>query len=66
MKRKCKVCEKEFNAKRADVKRGWAKCCSKSCAAVLREIKNKSKFRRYRKHEGEDGFLPFSEENMLA
>ena len=30
---KCVVCGDEFEAKLADRKRGWAKCCSKSCAA---------------------------------
>lgn len=32
-------CGKTFTAKKADVKRGWAKCCSKSCAAIARERK---------------------------
>lgn len=29
----CKWCKKEFKAKPADIKRGWAKFCSKSCKA---------------------------------
>ena len=33
IERSCKSCKKIFMAKSADVKRGWAKCCSKSCAA---------------------------------
>ncbi|WP_317915040.1 hypothetical protein [Cupriavidus sp. TKC] len=37
---KCKVCKKEFTAKVADRKRGWAKCCSKSCAAIRRTRQN--------------------------
>jgi len=32
-------CGNKFQAKSADVKRGWAKCCSKACAARLREQK---------------------------
>lgn len=32
-------CGKKFQAKPADIKRGWAKCCSKKCAARLREQK---------------------------
>lgn len=36
---KCKNCQAEFTAKVADRKRGWAKCCSKACAAQLREHK---------------------------
>lgn len=35
--RKCRWCKRPFQAKEADVKRGWARCCSKSCAASLRE-----------------------------
>ena len=37
IERKCQRCGKVFQAKTADVKRGWAKCCSKSCAAAKRE-----------------------------
>ena len=39
IERSCKWCGKLFMAKRADVKRGWAKCCSKSCSASFREKK---------------------------
>lgn len=41
MKRNCNnpECKKEYEAKDADVKRGWGLCCSKSCAAKVREIK---------------------------
>jgi len=37
--RKCKnkSCGKAFNARTADVARGWAKFCSKSCKAVQQE-----------------------------
>ena len=37
VEQKCQCCGKKFQAKSADVKRGWAKCCSKSCAAAIRE-----------------------------
>jgi endogenous inhibitor of DNA gyrase (YacG/DUF329 family) len=30
---KCKKCKTEFEARTADVKRGWGKFCSKSCKA---------------------------------
>lgn len=30
---KCAVCGEKFIARVVDRKRGWAKCCSKSCAA---------------------------------
>jgi len=32
--RKCQRCKCEFEAREADVKRGWAKFCSKSCKAI--------------------------------
>lgn len=35
----CIWCGNAFSAKVADRKRGWAKACSKSCAAKLREKK---------------------------
>lgn len=30
-------CKKEFEARTADVKRGWAKFCCKSCKAIVRK-----------------------------
>lgn len=35
--RKCKRCGDPFRARAADVKRGWALFCSKSCKAVYQE-----------------------------
>lgn len=35
--RVCKCCQKTFTAREADVKRGWAKFCSKSCKAIEQE-----------------------------
>lgn len=32
--RKCKNCGDPFMAREADVRRGWAKFCSKSCKAI--------------------------------
>jgi len=37
MKRSCDICDKQYQAKQADLKRGWGLCCSKRCAAVKRE-----------------------------
>ena len=37
VKRKCKCCGTEFMARSADVKRGWARFCSKSCKAREQE-----------------------------
>jgi len=34
---KCKNCRKKFEARSADVKRGWGKFCSKSCKAKEQE-----------------------------
>ena len=46
IEKNCVWCGKSFIAKKADVKRGWAKCCSKSCSASLREKKlNRRGFR---------------------
>lgn len=36
VQRKCR-CGKDFQARAADVKRGWGKFCSKSCKAVEQE-----------------------------
>jgi hypothetical protein len=71
----CEVCKKPFQAKKADRARGWAKCCSKSCAASKREKKtgNYAQFKEMqaaairagREHEGFDADLdvhPFSED----
>lgn len=35
----CKTCRKPFIARVADVKRGWAKFCSKSCKAIKQEAR---------------------------
>lgn len=43
IEKKCPICHKIFYAKESDIARGWAKCCSKSCAAKLREKKHKKK-----------------------
>ena len=43
---KCAVCHEKFMARVADRKRGWAKCCSKSCAAKLSNQKT-GKYRKY-------------------
>lgn len=40
IKRNCDNCGKEYNADTRNLRRGWGRCCCKSCAAKLRE-KNK-------------------------
>lgn len=47
--RYCDWCGNKFSARRADVKRGWGKTCSKSCAASLREKKT-GNYQRYLQH----------------
>lgn len=37
VRRKCNNCGKEYNADTRNLKRGWGLCCSKRCAAKLRE-----------------------------
>ena len=47
---KCMSCGNSFEARAADVKRGWGKYCSKSCKAhqqTKKQSKNKSKHKGY-------------------
>jgi hypothetical protein len=37
---KCKCCKQSFQARTADVKRGWGLYCSKRCKAIMQEKKN--------------------------
>lgn len=37
MKRNCNYCGKEYEADERNLKRGWGRTCSKSCAAKKRE-----------------------------
>ena len=51
---KCKcACGATFTAKVADRRRGWARSCSKTCAAKRREKRNGHQFRR-RETEADD------------
>lgn len=45
---KCKHCNNEYYAKSADLKRGWGKACSKSCAAIIRTGKQRKHGRIFR------------------
>lgn len=48
-KRECLYCNKEFTPDLRNVKRGWGKCCSKSCASSLKtKYKYMSKSERIR------------------
>ena len=50
-------CGTVFLARTADVKRGWAKSCSKSCAAIKREWELDSKGYRTGRNQA-DGEAP--------
>ena len=41
---KCKCCDCEFEARIVDRNRGWARYCSKSCAAFWKTYRKKRKF----------------------
>lgn len=64
IERTCR-CGNKFMARTADVKRGWGKSCSKSCAAIRTNKKtgNYARFqnRKARAENGdyEDDFHPF-------
>ena len=50
---KCAVCGVNFMARIADRKRGWAKCCSKSCACK-KSNKDTGKYEGYLKSKEEN------------
>jgi len=41
MTRNCNNCNTQYEADERNVKRGWGLCCSKSCAAYMREKSKK-------------------------
>lgn len=43
---KCAKCKKPFQARTADVNRGWGKFCSKSCRAQRQTTRRDDKFWR--------------------
>jgi len=53
IERNCKSCKKIFMAKSADIARGWAKCCSKSCAASMTNKKT-GNFARFKQGASSD------------
>lgn len=52
--RTCKTCKSTFMAREADVKRGWAKFCSKSCKATYQSKHNPNAFDRGCVHDQDD------------
>lgn len=67
----CEFCDKPFEAKQADINRGWGKTCSKSCAGKLR-LKNKgftpnqSKRLRTSFYENDDDNAPIDLSNGVG
>lgn len=59
----CDVCKNEFMAKVADRKRGWARCCSKSCAAT-KSNKKTGKFKKFIKSKNYEEMHPYSGEAL--
>lgn len=51
VERRCLWCKRTFLARAVDVKRGWAKFCSKSCKASQQEKRTG----QYRNHQERDG-----------
>lgn len=59
IERKCKCCRSTFKAREADVKRGWAKFCSKSCKATQQERRTgQHQAHRVRQYQREFGGEP--------
>lgn len=56
VKRNCKTCGCEFEARQADINRGWARYCSKSCKALspknIRHYKAITNAIRFGNHSG--------------
>jgi hypothetical protein len=50
VQRKCRVCGIAFAARQADIDRGWAKHCSKSCAAKTNNRKT-GNYARYQRQK---------------
>lgn len=51
--RTCKWCKTKFQARSADVKRGWALFCSKSCKAMKQE-KRTGQHRAFQERQSDD------------
>lgn len=66
VQRKCQNCKTEFPARVADVKRGWAKFCSKSCKATRQEART-GQHRTYLARRDDDGDEPtFSNAHLFS
>jgi hypothetical protein len=63
--RKCPWCKDPFMARTADVNRGWAKFCSKSCKASKQE-KRTGQFRDYQQGRDDGGSREFSNAHLFS
>jgi bisphosphoglycerate-dependent phosphoglycerate mutase len=54
VKRRCnnENCRIEYEAREADLKRGWGKSCSKRCAAIVRKYGGRKMAAASRKYRG--------------
>lgn len=57
VQQKCKCCKSSFEARLADVKRGWGIYCSKRCKAIVQERKN-GQHTAYRQGRGVSNLHP--------
>lgn len=64
--RTCECCRKEFSARQADVNRGWARFCSKSCKAITQENKTGQykKLRKKKRKTKTNGLLEILNEKV--
>lgn len=62
---KCQRCKTLFEARLADVKRGWGKFCSKSCKAIKQEARTGQykKILKDRHYHEEYGGIPSYDKN---
>jgi len=69
VQRKCqnKRCGKTFTARSADVKRGWAKFCSKSCKAAEQESRTHQHADHiHRTNYTPDGYPTFNDAHLFS
>ncbi|KUZ78481.1 hypothetical protein WI37_11040 [Burkholderia ubonensis] len=67
--RQCSRCGKPFQARAADVKRGWGRFCSKSCKAVKQEERtgqHHAYLERREAYEKWDGVPTFSNAHQFS
>lgn len=61
---KCAACGGKFTARIADRKRGWARCCSKSCAATINNKKTRNYQRFINRQRTKDGGVQLSGDDL--